>query len=218
MKNWFVAVDLDRCLLDTETFLSDFMAVTLHHSSLEEAQILLAQHDSEKAGGSFDVAESIRTLLSERGEAQQWEKIKDKFKKYATSQQYLMPGADKLLEYLEAASLPWGILTYGGDEWQRFKLTITGLKTYPHFITDSKYKARILEEWLRDGYVPVRLGGVPVSDCILIDDKLVSFKDLPSGAMGILVDMKRMPQGGESLIQVEGLNEVVAELKKYAAS
>lgn len=208
MKRWYVAVDLDRCLLDTEKFYNDFMAVVSRHALVDWRVVQQQRYEIEKSQGSFDGMTAIRGLLPGAGEDRFMRGVISDFLAAAQDHSYLYDGAKELVEFLHERGVPWGILTFGGQEWQKLKLQVTGLDRFPHLITDQRMKAKLLKEWLRSERMPVRLGSGYVTDIVLVDDKLVSFQELPQNAYGILVGPTPADGGIARVVHVDRIGDV----------
>lgn len=218
MQRWFVAVDLDRCLLDTGKFQTDFVTTVLKLSTLKEETLAHEQARVEDTGGSFDVAVTVRKLLVRSGQQAQWHAITKEFSRLSRSRSYLLPGVQELIGYLETSTCPWVILTYGGDVWQRLKLSVTGLDAYPHFITDNKYKARLLDEWLTVGSAPSDLSLSDTHRYVLIDDKLLSFEGLSPPAFGMWVNAQDRSASHTDVVKVDTLAQAIAILTQRTTS
>lgn len=201
----FYALDLDRTLIDT-TKVYQQLIKQLDDSSIKD---LLDNDRSsvEVSGGSFDVGESLvraigqaraQTLLTDFAERTQQNR-----------QQFLLPGAGELVTAIEKSAYLFGVVTTGGDLWQSTKLCATGFDSYPHLITANKYKGQMVKQWLDAGRLPNELGGGAVHEVVLVDDKAVSFQDLPpEAARGYCV------QNGPALLSQQG--ELPANVKLVA--
>ncbi len=103
------------------------------------------------------------------------------------------PHAKQLLDRLDAKSAHYGILTFGGLQWQTLKLRVAGLLHVPHMIVSNKAKGQLIASWQQsDGgfIVPVPLAGnqaVRVERLVLVDDKPLSFEGIPKEVVGVCV-------------------------------
>lgn len=191
----FYAVDFDRCLGRTEKFQSLLESVIGDEHIVSLAMIRYAHEKVRKTGGSFDTAAYIRQVLKGKGldVNQVWGRIEADFVEAARHQDMFEPYARELLDLLRVRKAHFGILTYGGYDWQMAKLRAAGLLEIPHIITSHKEKGRMIASWQMDDQrflVPRELGGgreLVAERVVLIDDKPISFIGLPPEAHGICV-------------------------------
>lgn len=218
----FYILDFDRCLGDTSKLQSEFEQAIERKTSVSSAQLALARQEIELSGGSFDAAAYVQGILKESAGNVSWEEICEDMIAHARQKDMLEPGARKLLEILEDRGEYFGILTYGGADWQRTKLAAARVEDIPVLITQDPGKGKNISSWkLPDGTfaLPDELSGTQglhVNEIILIDDKALSFKDIPPGVSGFHVlrsDRKIMPsQKGETPLNVqraEGIHDVI---------
>ncbi len=214
----FYLLDFDRCLASTEKFQLLLERVVEKQTSIKVAEIRQARHDFI---GSFDLASYVRgrlTTMHQDGE-ERWIRIESEFVDMALGEDLLEPGAHELLHALDSRELPYGIVTYGGDAWQRAKIAAAGLLYVPHLVTDQKEKGVLIASWQReDGYqLPQELAGDDAfaRRLVFVDDKPFSFWGLPANVRGICVtpiedamevDMSLLPDNVEV---AHGLGEVV---------
>ncbi len=115
------------------------------------------------------------------------------------------------MQALDDAHIPYGILTFGGETWQRMKLQATGLDDIPYIITHVKEKGRLLAGWKqtdRTFQLPEELAVNRISradSLVLLDDKVISFIGIPSGVTGILVQPEDGRGGQSSALQEQVL-------------
>lgn len=190
----YVVLDLDRTLIDTELINKTYEKIVAESSNdLSEAMNLAKQAD-EAAGRSFDPHLFVREALLDSVA------IMNDFEVELTNRlngrdDVLNPGALELIDQLKTWGVAHGILTYGHSEWQRIKLQVSGLdRKLPSKITADKHKGAEIGSWQSDTgefHVPVELtsheiGAAAVyQTVVLVDDKAVSFEDLPDGVKGI---------------------------------
>lgn len=179
----FVVCDFDRTLGDTDKLLGALMAVLAEYPDVDAEALDGAAAASMQRGESFDSAAWVRACLEVAGKAVVWQAIKRDFIALGETTDFLLPGAKELLEYLAQAGVQYGILTYGGKEWQQMKLAAAGLGGVPTIITDATAKGQILKDWQQpDGTFAlpaVYASGTTARNIIFIDDKLASFADGP---------------------------------------
>lgn len=230
----YLALDLDRCIADTdhlqallaETVLEDGDMNDMHHA-MHQARV-----QTEESGGSFDTARWTIVQLTQRNMLEKWHDIKAGFiqraheKLQAGDDSLFMPGAEEFFRQLRDKNLPFGIITYGGEEWQRMKLAGLGLDQLPLIITDQKDKGKIIAEWERhDGFhIPTELLPQPdtlllAERVVLVDDKATSFQSLPDEARGfqvrsgVMLPSQRGPLP-HSVEPVDGLLGVIEAIEK----
>jgi len=180
-----VLLDLDRCLLDTNSFIRAF------YDALEPElarSLRDAQRDIEASGGSFDLAETIKGRVSES----EWRTIRCHFLEVSGGATYLYDGARELMEWLRVHEVPFAIVTYGGKEWQCLKQRTVRLEHIPMIVVDTSAKGKVIDSWRdSDGLfrLPIENVALPpsVHRVVLVDDKAVAFHDLPEGAEGIQI-------------------------------
>jgi len=178
-------LDLDRCLLDTNALVAAFYATL-------EPDLALAlrgeQVNIEVTGGSFDLVEVIRQRVGDDA----WQSIRRRFLAASPGQAYLHEGAKKLMEQLRAWNVPFVIVTYGGEEWQRLKQKKAQLERIPMLVVDVKEKAVIISRWMNsDGLFDIPTIGSEASlmarRVVLVDDKADAFVGMPDRMYGIRV-------------------------------
>ncbi len=177
-------VDLDRCLVDS-SYLQEMLEQAYAEIVGEGAETLreIGRLVSE-SGGSFDMV----TALSEMVTTEDLARIRKKFLELtAFNDAMYEPGAREFLQYLRETSKPFFIMTYGGDEWQTWKLMATNLANVPYIILNSKDKGVYItqhydpfaSEYVFDG-ITNHEGKWRTISLALIDDKAVSFVGLLS--------------------------------------
>lgn len=175
----------------------------------------------ETSGGSFDTAEFVRAELEHRGKLDKWQAIETNFIEASKNYDYLMPGAREIIELLRQHHAHFGIITYGGDVWQRVKIKAARLESIPHIITSQKNKGVLISEWVAKGCVPIELECQPFDEVVLIDDKVISFNGFPQEqAKGyqvrtgndLVVDEAALPVNVQS---VESLYDVIKDISHY---
>lgn len=166
-----------------------------------------AREETETSGGSFDTAHHVFDELRRTGDTTSWDYLTDIFVHAARQQDMLEPGAREVLEMLDQNGASFGIMTYGGELWQRVKLEASGLKEVAYLITSSKAKGLMIAGWQQKNgqfALPLELTGkkmIIASHITLIDDKAASFEGLPLGADGIHI---LPPLGQEQLLSQQG--------------
>lgn len=174
----FFALDFDRTLGDTNAIagsLVEFLGVNYPHLA---AIIEEGRAEIESTGGSYDVWAALQLHSGlDVGSL-----IDEFIQQHEDSERFLMPGAKELLEAIDLAGEWWGIVTYGGEDWQRTKLQLSGLSTQPTLIIDTHQKGRLLASWYDNSgqyKIPDELGGGEANELILVDDKASAFDGLP---------------------------------------
>lgn len=221
----FCVLDLDRTLLDTEKAFNVFVDAVHEVGFIDGYEV----HDAVlESGGSFDVLAYVRKELSDRLDptgsgSERIESIvadiKAEYIKRAKEENLLLPGALELLTELDGNDMPYGILTFGGDEWQGWKLEAARLDTVPTIVTRRKDKAAMMrdswrrkilggfqlpEEFMSDGY------RIIAKKLLFLDDKLESLDGAPDDVLAIHViddskEVKRADYRGKNITVARGL-------------
>lgn len=218
----FYVLDFDRCIGDTAKFHTALMAAIAKLTPVSPANIRQAKHQAEQSGGSFDTASYIMNALISLNSPVSWQEICEAMVAEARGQDMLEPGAAELLQALDDRGARYGILTYGGDAWQRAKIQAANLAHVPHLITSVHSKGKVLAGWRqRDGTfaIPAELAGeesLVAESLLLIDDKAASFAEIPPGVRGIHIvwagrellpsQMGELPPG---VATVRSMNEAI---------
>lgn len=216
----YYLLDLDRCLINTNALHMVFDEIVRSSSVLNVNDIISAkQIVEETSGGSFDTAEFVQTELRKRGQIDLWKDIESEFIEASKDYDYLMPGAQVLIDLLRARNEHFGIITYGGTVWQQVKMQAAQIESIPHIITSVKNKGILISQWVDDGCVPIELECIAFDEVVLVDDKIISFNGFPSHyAKGyqvrtgndIVVNDGMLP---ENVVSVESLYDVIEQIK-----
>ncbi len=189
-NNTFFVVDFDRTLVDSDKLLEVFVEIASRYSTISSEQVRKLDFEIKQRGDSLFLAQYVRETLNDEGRLSDWEKLEKDFIREARHLNFLLLGADEFLEWLTLNNRDFGILTYGDPLWQKLKLSATGFNHVRHIVTEHKEKGKLIAKWLQDdgGFtVPKEYGGGTYEKLVLIDDKAVSFKDMPSIAIGYWV-------------------------------
>ncbi len=186
----YYLLDFDRCLADTDKLAEVFFDKVGAHTGITKDQLDLARRDVELSGGSFDAVAYIQDKLESSGDSQIFELIERDFIDSVRADDYLLPGARELLQKLE--NLQHGIMTYGGERWQRMKIAAVALDNVAALITATPKKGQLIASWQQSDStfkLPRELNSndQAFGSVVLIDDKAVSFRELPSNAKGYQV-------------------------------
>lgn len=211
----FVFLDFDRCLGETDELYRAFETVINDdfHQSVDAEKLTAEKARVELAGGSFDVVHYL--LDTNQIDETLFGEIEHRFIDMVRTdpKSFVCEGAPELMQYLDDEQNDYGIVTYGGQTWQRAKLRATGFDERPYLITDRKKKGLQIAEWLADGRVPKELGARALQSALLIDDKAASFEGLPETERGIQVGGFGPTSSHLSVERVDTLREVVERLK-----
>lgn len=218
----FYILDFDRCLGDTTKLQQELERAIERKTSINPEQLALARREVELSGGSFDAATYVQGVLKESKTSTTWSEICQDMISHARESDMLEPGAGELIDALRSHDEKFGILTYGGAEWQYTKLAAAHMEDLPVVITDDPGKGRIIASWKTSEdvfLIPKDLSGeegMTARKIVLIDDKALSFRGIPSGVSGFHVlrsDRKVMPsqQGDlpDGVVRVDGLTKVI---------
>jgi len=218
--NEFWAIDFDRCIGNVDKIYQLFERLlcetieTVDITALESARF-----EIESVGGSFDMLAYVRQHTTNE-EAYQVLIHAFLIEASQVRDSLFMPGVYELVRYLERQLLPYGIVSFGHQDWQTLKITAMGLGDVPRLIVDQSHKGEIIGTWqASEGFViPTALGGgnaLMSESIVLVDDKAISFAGLPESARGYWVrstDLLQSQRGTipNSVIPVEALDEIVA--------
>lgn len=217
MTERFFALDFDRTLCDTDKVVQSLESFLEAEYPGLAARIHAERQRVEESGGSYDVVSTL-----EQDETVSVDAVLEHFveSERAHGRDFLLPGAQELLEAISLNRDGKGIVTYGGEKWQRTKLQLTGLGEESALIIDRKGKGERIASWRdRDGiyHLPKELGGRAVDEVIIVDDKPIELKGLPHDqtARGYLIhnaDRSLPSQWGEiddDVTKVGSLLEVI---------
>lgn len=191
----FFVLDFDRTLGSTVLLYELFQEIVESVVDNEAVRRLdSVRHAVEDDGGSFDSITYVQDILASAGKADSWQQIEDEFITRAHQSGFLEPGAERLINYLDTHHYSYGIVTYGGESWQRLKIRAVGLDGIPAIVTKTQGKGELIASWCQvDGRyeVPGSLNrnGEPltVESIVLIDDNALNFEGLPSDAVGYYI-------------------------------
>lgn len=224
----FFVLDFDRTLGNTVALYQLFQQIIESVVDNEAMrQLDSARHLVEDRGESFDTIHYVREILDQAGKTDRWQTVVNEFmRRAALDDACLEPGARRLLTYLDAHQYPYGIVTFGGEQWQQLKIKAVGLDAIPAIVTSTQDKGRLLGSWRQpDGWfeIPEVLTGgttaVTATSLVLVDDNPLNFEDLPDGVTGFYVqnastrnrDYIMTPRA--VVHEVEGLDEVITMLQ-----
>lgn len=190
----FYALDLDKTLIDTDK-LYDVLDIALErHTAINLDDLRKERTAIEMYGESFDTIGRIQQLLTETRSSVSWQEIQQSFVAEAQKNEVLEPYAAELLKILDDRNLAYGIITFGHETWQHTKMKAAGLVNVPRIVTEIKEKGQILTSWKQtDGsfIIPPAMSHdrIPlhVNSVVFLDDKAISFKDIPEGVRGVCI-------------------------------
>lgn len=219
----FYVLDFDRCLGRTEKFQVLLEEAVEREGIVDLDMIQYAHSEVKKTGGSFDTAAYVRQVLKDRklDVNRIWGKIEADFVAAAQKEDVFEPGARQLLETLKKRRVHYGIVTFGGFDWQTAKLRAAGLQERPYVITSYKEKGHMIASWQQDDgrfLIPEELNfGEPLlaKHVVLVDDKPISFDGVPPEVIGLCV----APRTSE--VQTAALPpnvQIVQDMKQVSAA
>jgi hypothetical protein len=185
----FFAIDFDRCLSNTDALFDIFYDVVDEHAELDREQLVRARKSIEDNGGSFDQISALRALLSQTA----LKEFIDTFITRSQANDVLSKGSRELMQSLEDKDVPFGIISYGNEDWQKVKIQASGIASLPVLITPHSRKGEIISTWQQESglfKIPQELtssGSLEVETVVLLDDKAVAFNNLPLNAKGYWV-------------------------------
>ncbi len=190
----FYIIDFDRTLARSDDLRLLFEEVAFEETAIPAEQIKQGELIYRN---NFDVAGYLRNLLKQEAPNSDAEtvvaRVKKLFVEKGLQEDFLEPYAAQLLEELAKKDMAFGILTSGGEEWQRAKIQASGLDRIPHMIIGTVKKSELMAEWKQpDGMflLPDTLTGRGICRArriVFLDDKPVSFEGIPEGVEGIWV-------------------------------
>lgn len=222
VHNWFVGIDFDRTIGDTERLYALFEHILEHHTHLTAQQVAYEKQQIESSRGSFDVISHVKSIVLENLGTDAWQTIKNEFLAAAQADgKMLLPGAQDLLKLLKENAIPSGILTYGGVEWQTLKLQASGV-SLPWHITSTPHKAELIAGWRQENglFLPpseLMQPGELARFILLLDDKTAAFKNMPIGMNGILVGDAEIPAGVQRARNLHAALGLTANMLALAA-
>ena len=178
----FYIVDFDRTLADSDKLIEIFMEIADKYFQIPKQQIEQVDREVKQRGDTFFLASYVRDHLKEEDRLDDWQKMEKMFIHESRALNYLLPGANELLDWLLVNKQRFGILTYGDPFWQKLKLSASGFNHVPRIIMEQKEKGRLIGTWQQeDGtfLLPQEFGGGNADAVVLIDDKAVSFQNFP---------------------------------------
>lgn len=223
----FYVLDLDRTLANTERLYDVLQEVLERYTNVTVEMLNEERAAVESRGESFKMIHSLRHLLEKTRSNVDWEQIERTFIETALQTDgVLEPHALDLLEILDSKRLPYGIITYGNEAWQLAKIEAAGLLSVPHLVTRIKEKGHLLAGWQRsDGSFVIppamtqNFQSIAVDSIVFLDDKAISFKDIPEGVRGIFVrsplrdllpsQMGTLPEGVETVSGLRGAIDIL---------
>lgn len=126
-------------------------------------------------------------------------------------QKYLLPGANKLLTFLQQQAIAHGILTYGQADWQQAKILAAGLADLPVLVTDQTDKGTLIASWRQASgayQLPPELGGQIAERIMLVDDHDYSFEGLPTEALGLYCGIDPEVRLPANVYRISHLSEI----------
>lgn len=214
-------LDFDRCL-GNEALYVVFEGIIAATDGVDTQKLNMDRAEIEASGESFDMLRWLKSEVAGTGLAETISADYLRKGRELGGDAFLAPGAKELLAYFKMNQIPHMILTYGGDEYQELKLRVSGLNRIHHEIVSSRNKGRHIVGWWNDAQnafvVPFEDGTiVSARELVLIDDKAVSFEDLPPQAHGYWVRNKSSlytSQKGELATNVEACDNLFGVLEK----
>lgn len=206
---FFVAIDADRCTLNTEYFHEVILRIFAKTSGIDPGIVESRREPIEAAGLTFHTDIEMRHVLAMgRGDAAAEEMMQEIFEQTLLHftdpdqrQKLFMPGAEEFLGQLQESGVfarrEAGFLTWGSEPLQRLKLACAGLSNLPVIYTQDRAKGVTLNDAYNVGRGVYELtldDGDKVSApyVILVDDKAPSFDGYPaSNAHGFWMQFTR---------------------------
>jgi hypothetical protein len=209
----YVAIDMDRTLLDTDAVIELLcMLMTQHGATQSEMEKEIADIYSQ-TGTSLQLLEYLREHHPEKIDVVIEEALA--LAEDGAIKHLIFDGTAELFEELDKKQVPFGIMTYGNEEDQQFKLSLLrkiinrDAKSLPSIITQESYKALAITKWQKDVatedfIIPVEFGHdtpIHTKRIIILDDKkdnLVSPEN--ERVLGVLVDNRDPTQSLQAFV------------------
>jgi hypothetical protein len=227
-------LDLDRTLIRSDVAADALYQATEELEGIPRERLKALQDESEDSNQPFNVVSAITRLLPEGLPAEEignkMNKLKSRFLRLVDRNALLYEGAQTLIDQLEMEDIyiPYVIATYGGEEWQEWKLEAAGLKDKDYIITSTNLEKGmwIAHDWVQpDGtYAPpledeAQRQQLKAHHVVVVDDKRKSFEGLPPGNVAILVRHRdervrsSQEEGGfQPDMVVTGIGDIVVRL------
>jgi hypothetical protein len=190
----YFVLDFDRCIGDTDKAHDVLVAVIESETNIKAAEMHKAKVAADARGYTFDTMEHVTKVLLKEKSNKTWQDILRVFVAVGQLENMLESHANELIERLEEQNIPYGILTYGSESWQLAKLEAAGVmrRNIPFEVTQIERKGDVLTGWKQgDGFVlplSMRSGRfITARQLVFLDDKPVSFVDMPEGVRGVCV-------------------------------
>lgn len=217
-------LDFDRCLGSEALYTDAYIAAEQLDPSIRNG-LYQVQMRVESEGGSFDIVSYLDVL--DETLRDEFLDMYERLTHNHETERYRAAGATALIEYLQAAGIPFTIMTYGGELWQEAKLKAARLDVLPHRIIQRKEKAKIIDNWYdtqKRGFAITGENVLADSVC-LVDDKAVAFRGLHRKARGYYLhhnnSISRLSQQGivpKRVVDVGSLEDILSWQKHIAAS
>ena len=217
----FYAIDFDRCLSDTHKLDTVFYEVVDEQENVDGDALRSERKYIEDSGGSFDEVVALQKQIGSSALVDFF----DTFVERARERDMLSDGARELLDALVANDKLFGIVSYGGEQWQRIKMRASQVEDIPTLITAQKEKGKLFRSIQQEDktfLIPAELitTGSPVvaQSLVFMDDKAIAFTDYPTeNARGYWVQSPSHPlllsQRGtvpDNVRVAQGLREVIS--------
>jgi hypothetical protein len=212
----YFVLDFDRTLLDTGRVVARFEDFLMGAYPRLAVSLRNDREQVEKSGGSYDVVAALALQADVPVD-----EILRQFVASCASAEYFLPGAEELLGRLKSMATRYGVMTYGGVQWQQTKLQLVGIVDEASMIIPSRGKGVRIADWRSVSglyRIPDELGGGEVDRVVLVDDKAVEFEQLPvdGNAQGYLLRSEACPllhsqkgEVGENVTVVHSLRAVM---------
>lgn len=224
----FYILDLDRTLVRTDDLRRLFEDVIVQSGVISREEIHQARM---LVKSNFDMAGFVYGRLTEQANpedaAATMARLRAQFVRAARVGDYYEPHARELVDLLQERQLLFGILTAGGQDWQQAKIEAVGLEEVPHLIVQTTHKGGLIADWRQPSgryLLPDELSGqvgVLVSSLVFIDDRKVSFIDIPPDVRSVRVRSVTASEPREeeeilpdNVIEVTGIKGVIDILFK----
>lgn len=189
----FFVVDFDRCIGNIEGSF-DILKEVVHDLGIIDRQIFKSMREEVESDGlTFSALEQIIN----RYPSVDIDDIEKLYNQRAILEpdNLLEPGALDFINFLKSTGRNFCIMSFGDKRWQNIKIKSSGIGNVPIVIVSKANKSDYINEWLipeeRKFHIPNKYfannQGKIANEVVLVDDKILAFKNLPEGARGYYV-------------------------------
>ncbi len=180
MKNFkqIVLFDLDRTIFDSDKFV-EVLDQFLRQEINPEIELLKATKEVEHNFDFEKYLEQFKLKIDDQ--------LLEKFVNF-TRDDFWLGNAKEVIQKTLKNKQQIGILTYGGNNIQKFKMKLLKIN-FGYIITQNKCKTCLIKSWKKDGVYKIKFDNqqqsLAADKIILIDDKQSNVNDMPDDCLGL---------------------------------